>query len=343
MQIKEKPDVSFPGVVETPPPEDVVVLADSAGVALGVQRVFSARVRSVRDDGSNLIVSRCVEIPLVGHDGEISGVLCRTAPRPSRGQEGARAIGDVAQFVVHEIKNLFAVIGSDLRLLECQSDAAFRKAIVSKMQHAITRGALLSRQLLGAARPCPESIGGFVAGNRLAALAGTLDQALRPDIAVRTDIAPDLWDFDADPEELYFALVNLCRIAVDAIPDGGAITVAARNIEPSAGSARELVEIAVAYDGEGMTEGVLSQAFTPYFATKAADSGTGLGLAQVRRFAEGRGGTVVIESRLGVGTFVRLFLPRVRDRLAGSEITYTPSATGGVFHIVNPATAAATS
>ena len=163
MQIKETPDVSFPGVVESPPLEDVVVLADSAGVALGVQRAFSARVRSVRDDGSGLIASRCVEIPLVGRDGEISGVLCRTAPRSdtrgvfsSRGPEGARAIGDVAQFVVHDINNLLAVIGSGLRLLECQSDAAYRKAIVSKMQHAITRGALLSRQLLDAARPCPE-------------------------------------------------------------------------------------------------------------------------------------------------------------------------------------------
>ena len=71
------------------------MLADSAGVALGVQRTFSARVRSVHEDGSGLIASRCVEIPLVGRDGEISGVLCRTARRSdargvfsSRGLEG---------------------------------------------------------------------------------------------------------------------------------------------------------------------------------------------------------------------------------------------------------------
>lgn len=357
MQIKETPAVSFPGVVESPPLEDVVVLADSAGAALGVQRAFSARVRSVRDDGSGLIASRCVEIPLVGRGGEISGVLCRTVPRSdtrgvfsSRGPEGARAIADVAQFVVHDINNLLAVIGGGLRLLECQSDAAYRKAIVSKMQHAITRGALLSRQLLDAARPCPESIGGFVASSRLAALAGTLDQALRPDITVRIDIAPDLWDFDADPEELYFALLNLCRNAADATPDGGAITVAARNVEPSAGAARGFVEIVVADDGEGMTEEVLSQAFTPYFTTKAAGSGTGLGLHQVQRFADGRGGAVGIESERGAGTLVRLFLPLPRvgnaavpSSLAGREITYTPSPNGGVFHVVNPATAAPTS
>src|SRR6185369_18098456 len=92
----------------------------------------------------------------------------------------------------------------------------------------------------------PESIGGFVGGSRLAALTGTLDQALRPDRTVRTNIAPDLWDLDADPEELYFALLNLCRNAADAMPDGGAITVAARNIEPSSGAAWGFVEIVVA-------------------------------------------------------------------------------------------------
>jgi signal transduction histidine kinase len=310
-------------------------------------------VRSVRDDVGGLIASRCVEIPVVGRDGEISGVLCRTTPRSdtrgvfsSRGPEGARAIGDVAQFVVHDINNLLAVIGSGLRLLECQGDAAYRKAIVSKMQHAITRGALLSRQLLDAARPCPESIGGFVAGSRLAAIAGTLDRALRPDITVRTEIAPDLWAFNADPEELYFALLNLCRNSADAMPGGGVITVAARNVEASSGAG--FVEIVVADDGEGMPEEVLSQAFTPYFTTKPAGSGTGLGLLQVQRFAEGRGGAVCIESERGAGTLVRLFLPRVQAAglpscIVGTEIAYTPSPNGGVFQVVNPATAASTS
>ena len=171
MQIKETIGVSFPGSVESPPLEDVVVLADSAGVALGIPRTFSARVWSVRDDGSGLIASRCVEIPLVGSEGEVSGILCHTGPRSDtrgavapREWERVRAIADVAQFIVHDINNLLAVINSGLRLLECQSDATYRKAIVSKMRHAITRGALLSRQLLGAVRPRPTSIDGFVAG-----------------------------------------------------------------------------------------------------------------------------------------------------------------------------------
>ena len=107
MQVEETIRVSFPGSVESPPLEDVVVLLDSAGVALGVQRAFSARVRSVRDGGSGLIASRCVDIPLVGSDGEVSGILCHTGPRSdtrgavvARGRERVRAIAEVAQLEV---------------------------------------------------------------------------------------------------------------------------------------------------------------------------------------------------------------------------------------------------
>jgi hypothetical protein len=81
MQIKETIGVSFRGSVEGPLREDVVVLVDSAGVALGVQRAFSAKVRGVRDGGGGLIAPRSVEIPLVGSDGEVSGIWCHTGPR----------------------------------------------------------------------------------------------------------------------------------------------------------------------------------------------------------------------------------------------------------------------
>jgi len=350
MQIKETVGVSFQGSVEGPQPEDVVVLVDSTGGARAVRRAFGAKVRS--ESLSGLIASRRVEIPLVGCDGEVSGVLRHICPRPDTrgavaacGRDRATAKADAAQFVVHDINNLLTVIGDGLWLLKRQGDAASRKAIVGKMQEAITRGASLSRQLIDRARPRPKSIDGFVTGSRLVAIVGTLDWALRPNITVRTEIARDLWDFSADPEELYFALLDFCRNADDAMPDGGTITVAARNVEPSAGAARESVEIVVADDGEGMSEEVLSQAFTPYFTTRPAGVGAGLGLPQVQRFAEGRDGAICIESGRGAGTLVRIFLPRAHSAglprsIVGTEIAYTPSPNGGVFHVVKRTTAA---
>ena len=197
---------------------------------------FSAKVRAVRP-GCVSIASRWMEIPLVDGNGQISGVLCQSMPPSdvrgalvSRGRSEARAIEDVARLMIHEINNLL------LQLLEGQSDSADRKVIVGKMMQAIARAALLSREFLKAARPCPDFMGGFVAGSSLAALAGTLDQALRPGITVCTEIAPDLWDFNADPEELYFAPLNRRRNSADAMPDGRTITVAARSVDPLAGA-----------------------------------------------------------------------------------------------------------
>ena len=408
MQITETIDNSSTASTESPP-EYVIVLVDSAGVALGVSRMkhsiegalrreaqarltlvlhrthrrqtlvchwqqnadgrlschwgielqpppflpkyaFSAKVRANRPSGVS-IASRWVEIPLVDGNGQISGVLCQFMPPfdvrgalVSREPGDARAIEDVAQLVVHDIINFLIVIGSGLRLLEGHSNSADRKVIVVKMQHAISRDPLFSRQLLDATRPRPKSIDGFVAGSRLAATEGTLDKALRPGITVRTEIAPDLWDFNADPEELYFALLNLCRNSADAMPDG------ARNVDPSAAASWGFVEIVVADEGEGMPEEVLSQALTPHFATKAAGGGTGRGLVQVQRFAEGRGGTISIQSEQGADTLVRLFLPRVcgvavLSAAVETDIASTPSpdGDGGVFHIVIAATTAPTS
>ncbi|WP_377830997.1 ATP-binding protein (plasmid) [Bradyrhizobium lupini] len=313
-----------------------MALADRGVVALGVQGPFSGKMRNISDNSNGVIATRCVEIPVVGRDGEISGVLCRTARREgmrrvvfSSGPEEGWSTGDVAQSAVHDIKNLLAVIGSGLRLLQTRDDAACRKVIVGKMQEAITRGSTLTNQLLNTPLPCLKPVDGFVTGSRLAAIVGTLDLALRPDISVRTEIAPDLWTFSAEPEELYFALLNLCRNADDAMLSGGTITIVARNADLSESADGGFVEIVVADEGEGMPEEILLRAFLPYFTTKAALGGSGVGLPQVRRFAEKRGGAIYIESERGAGTLVRLRLPRVsdtgiRNSLVGPDSPYTP-------------------
>src|SRR5918994_2031055 len=106
------------------------------------------------------------DFPLDGHRLKLRAVVARPRVRAEVGVplNDRKPGGPTMQIKETSDVSFPGVIGSGLRLLECQSDAAHRKAIVGKMQEAITRGALLSRQLLDAARPCRKSIDGFVAG-----------------------------------------------------------------------------------------------------------------------------------------------------------------------------------
>src|SRR6516165_5592599 len=117
------------------------------------------------------------------------------------------------------------------------------------------------------------------------------------------------------------AILNLAINARDAMLSGGKLTIATRNI--ARGNARGLpplgagdhVMISVADTGTGMTEEVRSRAFEPFFTTKEAHKGTGLGLSMVFGFAQQSGGTVTIDSEIGKGTTIRIYLPRAPRRL----------------------------
>jgi signal transduction histidine kinase len=180
----------------------------------------------------------------------------------------------------------------------------------------------------------------------LAAAAETLGQALSERTRMEIEISSDLWEFDADPERLYFALLNLCRNSDAAMSRGGMVSISATNVDPLPAAPQGAVVITVADNGSGMSENVLSRAFEPY-TTKAAGDGTGLGLAQVRAFVEQHGGAIQLESEVGVGTMVRMVFSRVLyEAREGSPIVgeactdveldqrtiaYVPSPKGGTF------------
>jgi CheY-like chemotaxis protein len=129
--------------------------------------------------------------------------------------------------------------------------------------------------------------------------------------------ADDLWQAYLDPAQLEAAIVNLVINARDAMPSGGEITVTARN-RPEQGVTPErlglepgdYVEVSVADTGEGMSKDVQAKAFDPFFTTKEIGKGTGLGLSSVYGFIRQSGGGVAIDSEVGRGTTIRLFLPK---------------------------------
>jgi signal transduction histidine kinase len=339
--------------------EEIIVLAEHGGVAIGPIRGCRSSVGPMdacSNQGSSA-KTRSFEIPLVGSDGEISGVWCREIPfaedvlRNARLKpKSAQAMDETAKIFVHDINNVLSVIGGGLRLLERQGDPETRLAIFERMHRAVDRGARLSRSLLDGGRSTDRAGRAYACQADLLAAVETLAHTLGTHACLQTDISSDLWQFSAEPEQLYLALLNLCRNANAAVSHGGVVSISAINIDPVAAAPEGAVVITITDNGSGMSEDVLSRAFEPYYTTKANGEGTGLGLPQVRRFVEQCGGAIRLESEVGFGTTVRMVFPRVFSAVGEDpattaadastnvgmrrlEIGYVPSTAGGVFFL----------
>lgn len=217
------------------------------------------------------------------------------------------AIGQLVGGVAHDFNNLLTVVLSGLRLMERNPDPVRRATTTEAMRQAVERGAGLTRQLLAFARRqtlTPEAIN---IGARLYGMRELLERSLRADILVDIQAPGDLWPVKSDPTQLELAIINLAVNARDAMPKGGVLTISAENI---GGGQADVVAIHVRDTGVGMNEELKKRVFEPYFTTKQAGQGTGLGLSQVYGIVTQSGGTVSIESTPNVGTTITLCLPR---------------------------------
>jgi hypothetical protein len=147
-------------------------------------------------------------------------------------------------------------------------------------------------------------------------LAPLLEHAVGASISLDCAIAPSVSAIEVNPAQLESAIVNLVINARDAIPENGRFCIAAANAAVADAQARSLglasgsyVRLSVQDDGAGMPAAVRARVFEPFFSTKGADRGTGLGLSMVRWFAENHGGAVLVESEEGSGTTITIFLP----------------------------------
>jgi len=184
------------------------------------------------------------------------------------------------------------------------------------MRTAAERGAKLTDQLLSFSRrqrlePRALDLNETVAGMR-----DLLQSTMGGSIQIETKLHRNLWTALVDPTQLELAVLNLAINARDAMQVGGMLQVATKNVtlgptfypeEPSAG---DYVAVSVSDTGTGMTDSVRNKVFEPFFTTKGVGKGSGLGLSQVLGFAKQSGGGVCIESRVGEGTSVHIYLPR---------------------------------
>jgi signal transduction histidine kinase len=226
------------------------------------------------------------------------------------------AVGKLTGGVAHDFNNLLASVMSGLSLIERRASLdPSALEILEMTRHAAEQGKQLVSRLLAFSRRqnlSPHRVD-------LTPLSKSLDAMLAPLlgglVSLQWKLEPDLWETFIDPSQLELAIMNLVINSRDALPNGGVISIALANRRHE-GSADldggEFVVLTVSDSGSGIPADVLPRVLEPFFTTKEAGRGTGLGLSMAYGFARQSGGALRIRSQVDVGTDVELWIPRAQ-------------------------------
>jgi signal transduction histidine kinase len=237
------------------------------------------------------------------------------------------AVGQLTAGVAHDFNNLLTVIAGNLELIQARATEVRLRDQVETIQRAIHRGVRLTDQLLAFSRQRALRPRAVAINALLRETEPLLRRAVGDEIRVTLALGEAVGSCLIDPAELQASMLNLAINAKDAMPQGGSLTIgtsetglddvpdgAAAGLDP----AERYVMVAVTDTGHGMPSEIRERAFDPFFTTKEVGKGTGLGLSQVYGFIRQSGGHVTIESAVGAGTTVRLYVPRT-DAPGASE------------------------
>ncbi|WP_426237973.1 ATP-binding protein [Pararhizobium sp. DWP1-1-3] len=230
------------------------------------------------------------------------------------------ALGHLTGGVAHDFNNMLAVVIGGLNMAQRRIERGALDDIPKLLAAALdgaNRAATLTQRLLAFSRQQPLSPEALDANKLVANMAEILASTLGEIIQKETVLAAGLWRTKADANQLENAVLNLAVNARDAMPDGGKLTIETANahIDETYAAEHDLtpgqyVMIAVTDTGCGMPPGVIKKAIDPFFTTKPVGKGTGLGLSQVFGFAKQSGGHMKIYSEVGIGTTMKIYLPR---------------------------------
>ncbi|MES2091894.1 MAG: ATP-binding protein, partial [Pseudomonadota bacterium] len=286
------------------------------GRTIGVLSVSSREVKSFGDDEVRFL--------------ELLSNLLATSLQRAQSEEALNhaqrleSVGQLTGGIAHDFNNLLTVIQGNLQVLEelpSVVNDAYGSQLVSAAVRATKRGAELTGKLLAFSRRQvlqPSSVDVNVLLNSLAdMLRRTLDQHIRIEVEVPSACPPLL----ADPGQLESALLNIAINARDAMVDGGTLRFGAQacpalpskvrnDLDDPSAPIDGFVAISISDTGRGMPDEVKDRAFEPFFTTKEPGRGTGLGLSTVYGFIKQSKGAISIESSLGEGTTLTLYVPR---------------------------------
>jgi PAS domain S-box-containing protein len=234
------------------------------------------------------------------------------------------AIGQLTGGVAHDFNNLLGILSSGLDILSVKLKSPEDLKLLDSMQRTIERGSTLTQQLLSFARRQPLKTEVVNVNKLISSFEAVLRRAGHSAIDFHIAMDPALRPIEVDPARFEAALLNLVVNARDAMPDGGSLSIITENADLNKNEIKHLpagsyVRVSVADNGTGMPPEVAARVFEPFFTTKEIGKGTGLGLSQVYGFITQSGGEVQIDTELGRGTVIHLYLPALEQGKA-SEI-----------------------
>jgi PAS domain S-box-containing protein len=275
-------------------------------------------------------------VPHVDANGKVAGFFGMafdmterlTMEAQLRQAQKMEAVGQLTGGVAHDFNNLLGVIVGNLDLLAAQMPGGTKaQSLLSTALDAAESGAALIRRLLAFSRrqmllPKATNLSELVGGMMV-----LMQRSLGESISIETRIQPGLWPAQIDGGQLEAAILNLAINARDAMPMGGELAIELNNatIEEDAVAADsealpgDYVRISVRDTGTGIPPEVLPRVLEPFFTTKEVGKGTGLGLSMVYGFVKQSGGFLQLDSRVGAGTVISLYLPRAPVSLTAAD------------------------
>jgi signal transduction histidine kinase len=261
-----------------------------------------------------------------------------------RQSQKMEAIGQLTGGIAHDFNNMLQAIGGSLeiaqrRIAQGRADEAIRHA--DSGRQTVERASALTGRLLAFARRQPLQPRAVGVDDLITGMEELLRRTLgsaSTNITFNLRLADRGWTVLCDPNQLENALLNLTINARDAMPHGGSLTIATRQLRLNAGDVAgqdgvppgEFVQLAIIDTGTGMDEATRLRVFEPFFTTKPTGRGTGLGLSQVYGFARQSGGFVSVESQPGAGTQVLLHLRRASaEAVVATLAAATPATSAG--------------
>jgi signal transduction histidine kinase len=307
----------------------------------GRRRQYEARDRLIDLSQSELRLQNTLET--LEQQVEERTAQLRNNEEALRQSQKMEAVGQLTGGIAHDFNNMLTGIIGSLELLRRRLARGRTDDLDSLIDLGVTsanRAAGLTHRLLAFSRRQSLDSKPVQMNTLVVSMGELLQRSINESIQLDMQLSEQLWVAEADPNQLESALLNLVINARDAMPDGGqlvvktsnrhldrAFTLAHSNLDPG-----DYVMLSVTDTGCGMPQSTINRAFDPFFTTKPIGQGTGLGLSMIYGFSKQSRGHVAIQSEVGNGTTVSLFLPRFGGDLprdVPADVHHAPSAQNG--------------